>query len=46
MNKILCIIQARMSSVRLPWKVMMEVNNGQATFKVPASVAANFPDGS
>ncbi len=26
MNKILCIIQARMSSVRLPWKVMMEVN--------------------
>lgn len=26
-------------------KVEMNVNDGQATFKVPASVAANFPDG-
>ncbi len=27
MNKILCIIQARMSSTRLPWKVMMNIND-------------------
>jgi long-chain fatty acid transport protein len=27
-------------------KVNMAVNNGQANFEVPASVAANFPDGS
>ncbi|MES2762978.1 MAG: outer membrane protein transport protein [Bacteroidota bacterium] len=26
-------------------KVIMEVKSGQATFKVPSSVAANFPDG-
>ena len=26
-------------------KIDMKVNNGQATFKVPASLAVNFPDG-
>lgn len=27
MNKVLCILQARMSSTRLPWKVLMKINN-------------------